>query len=117
ARVVIASPAAGPASGPAPSGGAAADLLLDADFDADGRTDLLQISRRADGMAVARPWFGNDAGFSGGEAVVLGPWLADSRYLVGDIDGDGRSDLGAIRQAAGSLAFAQTWLTRDRGLQ
>lgn len=117
ARVVIATPAAGPGGAPAPASSDVADILLEADVNADGRGDLLQISPRGDGMAIARTWLASGSGFAGGEAVVLGPWLTGNRYLVGDIDGDGRSDLGEIRQASGSLATVHTWLTSDHGLQ
>ncbi|HCN67179.1 MAG TPA: hypothetical protein DIT03_02685, partial [Candidatus Accumulibacter sp.] len=109
---VIAAPAGGPAAGESDP----PDVVLDADFNADGRGDLLQISRRTDGMAIARQWLASGSGFSGGEPVVLGAWLTGTRYLVGDVDGDGRSDLAEIRQAPGGPATVHTWLTTGSGL-
>ncbi|HRD90383.1 MAG TPA: hypothetical protein PK752_19330, partial [Accumulibacter sp.] len=84
---------------------------FDGDFDGDGRRDLLQISHRADGQAVARQWLATAAAFAEGPAIELGPWHAATRYLSGDLDADGRSDLTLLRQTADGRTVAETWLT------
>lgn len=57
--------------------------FLDADLNADGRSDRIEIGPRADGIAVARQWLAAGDGFSPGQSSELGIWQADSRYLPG----------------------------------
>ena len=45
--------------------------------------DLLQISHRADGQAVARQWLATSGAFTEGDAIELGAWRAATRYLTG----------------------------------
>jgi hypothetical protein len=90
--------------------------FLDADLNADGRSDRIEIGPRADGIAVARQWLAAGDGFSPGQSSELGVWQADSRYLPGDLDGDGRSDLTVIQAQADGGITADTWLAGDEGL-
>ncbi|MBP6709232.1 MAG: hypothetical protein KA223_08740, partial [Candidatus Accumulibacter sp.] len=90
--------------------------FLDADLNADGRSDRIEIGPRADGIAVARQWLAAGDGFSPGQSSELGIWQADSRYLPGDLDGDGRSDLTVIQAQADGGITADTWLAGDEGL-
>ncbi|MBK8386898.1 MAG: VCBS repeat-containing protein [Candidatus Accumulibacter sp.] len=85
-------------------------VTFDADFNGDGRRDLLEVSRRADGMAVATPWLSTGSGFAAGRGAELGVWLADTPYRIGDLDGDGSSDLLEIRRQPNGNVVANTWL-------
>jgi hypothetical protein len=85
-------------------------VTFDADFNGDGRRDLLEVSRRADGMAVATPWLSTGSGFAAGRDAELGVWLADTPYRIGDLDGDGSSDLLEIRRQPNGNVVANTWL-------
>ncbi|MBK8579743.1 MAG: VCBS repeat-containing protein [Candidatus Accumulibacter sp.] len=85
-------------------------VTFDADFNGDGRRDLLEVNRRADGMAVATPWLSTGSGFAAGRGAELGVWLADTPYRIGDLDGDGSSDLLEIRRQLNGSVVANTWL-------
>ncbi|HLA33599.1 MAG TPA: FG-GAP-like repeat-containing protein, partial [Rhodocyclaceae bacterium] len=84
---------------------------FDADLAGDDNRDLLEIGCRADGVAVAKQWLSQGGGFSAGASIELGVWLASTQYLVGDLNGDGKSDLVEVRRQANGDVIAKTWST------
>jgi hypothetical protein len=76
--------------------------LVSADINGDGKTDLMAI-RTSDGM-LAR-WLGNGSGGFSYMGSDLGPgWGAYTSLAAGDINGDFKPDLVAIRSSDGHLA-------------
>ncbi|MDK2126936.1 FG-GAP-like repeat-containing protein, partial [Parachitinimonas caeni] len=90
--------------------------FLDVDLNGDGRRDLLEIRHDSEGNAVARAWTSTGNGYAIGASTTLGPWAADSQYLVADLDGDGQSDLVQIRRRPDGQAVASRWLQRGGSL-
>lgn len=76
--------------------------LAEGDINNDGRMDLLAI-RSSDGL-LGR-WLGNGSGGFSYMGNDLGPgWGAYTNLVAGDINGDGKTDLMAIRTSDGYLA-------------
>nr|WP_311132659.1 VCBS repeat-containing protein [Nonomuraea gerenzanensis] len=74
------------------------------DYDGDGLTDLLAVKKDTHTLHV---WNGQ-GGNSFGPATELGPgWepYADSLVTLGDINQDGRTDLGAVHSRTGVFTF------------
>ncbi|WP_137940415.1 VCBS repeat-containing protein, partial [Chitinivorax sp. B] len=88
---------------------------LDGDFNGDGRIDLLEIRHRGDGQTEVRQWIANDTGYSAGKVSVMGNWRADTRWLVGDVTGDGKADLVEIRRETDAKVTVTTWLSGEAG--
>ena len=91
------------------------------DFDNDGRTDLVELrhssscAQNRSSCTKARVWAGRDDHFSQIAETDLGEWKnvtskKSHRYQLGDVNGDGQTDLIQISESAGD-ADAQPWFS------
>jgi hypothetical protein len=103
-------------NGGIPSGKA---QFLAGDFDGDGRTDLAAAIDLGSANLTFRTWRGTATGF---DAPVTqwtsgpGNWnLGQSRWAVGDYDGDGRTDLVASYDYGGSNTNLFRWHANASG--
>ncbi|MGQ5522078.1 FG-GAP-like repeat-containing protein, partial [Chitinimonas sp. PSY-7] len=85
--------------------------FIEGDFNGDGRMDLLEIRHEADGKAMGKQWLAGTTGYTEGATIQLGQWHADTQYLLGDVSGDGKSDLVAVRKRQDGKAVATIRLT------
>ncbi|MGQ5522077.1 hypothetical protein ACUHMQ_02330, partial [Chitinimonas sp. PSY-7] len=90
--------------------------FIEGDFNGDGRLDLLEIRHEADGKAVGKQWLAGATGYTEGATLQLGDWHADTQYLLGDVSGDGKSDLVAVRKRQDGKAVATIRLTTADGM-
>jgi hypothetical protein len=83
--------------------GLSSDLHRVADFDGDGRLDLVTIrDTSGTGGPTARIWYVllSSTGYS--DFAQYGPWgTGNDVYVPGDFDGDGKADLAVVRPPAG----------------
>lgn len=108
----------------------AGDNFFSADLDGDGRDELVVVSANGQWMGVLRQsgtgleagWIGNDwVNHPGGSGANGWDLKQGDRFVVADIDGDGRDELvvispngqwiGLLRDAAGSLQA--DWIGHD----
>jgi hypothetical protein len=75
---------------------------LTGDFNGDGFTDVASVYDGADGNATIDVYVSNGAGFNGDSTVAslfwaeAGPFSSGEKWVAGDFDGDGMTDIAAI---------------------
>ncbi|MBV8464773.1 MAG: hypothetical protein JO218_02400, partial [Burkholderiales bacterium] len=82
---------------------------------ATGQTSFLQVYEDASGNTVAKNWQQSSNGYVAGPANVLGAWVANAHFLVGDVDGNGRAELVVIAPNQTGGAVATIWTTAADG--
>ncbi|WP_374357166.1 hypothetical protein, partial [Chitinimonas sp.] len=78
-----------------------------------GHAEMLEI-RNVDGRTTAVRWHAQGRGYVAGAALDLGAYQDSDRFLIGDIDGDGKNDL-LVLHKRNNQALAQVWLTQADG--
>ncbi|MBV8656425.1 MAG: VCBS repeat-containing protein, partial [Burkholderiales bacterium] len=80
------------------------------DANQDGRVDLVKTLTDATGRTQITTLFGSSVGF-----VSNINYPADTQFIKGDLNGDGRTDLLEIQHLADGSALAVTWLASATG--
>ncbi|MHB1845459.1 MAG: FG-GAP-like repeat-containing protein [Deltaproteobacteria bacterium] len=86
---------------------------LPMDVNGDGKTDLVVLWNSGSG-ASAQVTLSNGTGFQQVSNNLVGGWDTTGRELVGDINGDGKTDLVRILPQSGN-AVANVWLSNGTG--
>ncbi|MBV8656560.1 MAG: VCBS repeat-containing protein, partial [Burkholderiales bacterium] len=74
-----------------------------------GLRDQLTLAHTSDGQATLTQWYGAATGYTQGPVTTLGNWTAGDTYLVGDVLGDGTSQLVQIHYEGLGKALATIW--------
>ncbi len=95
------------------------------DVNADGRTDLVQLVRTADGGLAVQVMPGTGAGFAAASTwwsvpadVAAASWTGSLQLLVGDFTGDFKADVGIVRVLGASDPggpLAELWVLPSTG--
>uniref|UniRef100_UPI0010F7F4F6 FG-GAP-like repeat-containing protein n=1 Tax=Chitinivorax sp. B TaxID=2502235 RepID=UPI0010F7F4F6 len=78
-----------------------------ADVNGDGKQDLIQVYTGVDSNTHVRHWVSNGSLFTAGQDVSIGEARPGARFLVGDLNADGKPDLLQIWQSTDNKAMAQ----------
>jgi hypothetical protein len=95
-------------------GGYGSGLIdLPLDVNGDGKADLLVLWNNG-GQATAAVNLSDGTGFKQASNAAVGSWNALGYHLVGDVNGDGKTDLVRILPS-GTNAVAEVWLANADG--
>ena len=91
-------------------GNFATDYVVPGDYDGDGRTDFM-LARTGASSSTPMQWslLTRTGGGTGGTPITFG--LSSDTPIIGDYDGDGKADIGVVRQGA-TTGAPNTFLVR-----
>lgn len=84
-----------------------------ADVNGDGKTDIVELWTSDNANAHATNWISTGTGYTQGPISALGGWGSNHIFYIGDVNGDGRSDIIELFTPDGTNAKVTTWLSTD----